>query len=770
MTRSRMIALIAAVVLIGYLPVLPPLWVLLCLFTLSLLFALRRRTGFLAVFFCAGLLWAGCYGHHLMSRLLPSHWEGIDLQASGVVVGLPEQGLSHGAPVQRFHFRLQGPLCDSDDRCLPASGLLKLSWYSAQTLKPGDTGVLLVRLKRPHGMMNPGGFDYHSWLISQGFIGTGYVRDEGENRLVGSRVALLDQWRSQAVDRLLPTLNRLTHGGLIRALLLGDRRGIGPERWQQLVTTGTIHLIVISGLHVGLIAAVGYGMGIVCLLLTGRRAVLHLIPPCTAIIFAAAYSLAAGLSLPTVRALIMVVAVMLTVFLRRPGDVIDRLVLALLVCLLIDPLAVAGLSLWLSFSAVAVLVYASAGYRVFVHRMWPRWWRSFLAPHGWLLVGLLPVLASLTGQLAILSPLANCIAVPLFSFLVVPMVFLSGALQLAGCGIDWLWRGVDVLLGVFIGWLNVIESGFGAMQWYAPLPTPLTLFLAMIGVLWFLAPKGLPSRWLGLLCVLPIILYRPPIASGGVKVTVLDVGQGLAVVMQTHGHTVVYDVGPASDEFDTVTAVVLPFLHRQGVRTIDALIISHNDNDHAGRWPLLAEKMQIKKLYFGEPPEHGAPIVAGLASTRCQHQRWHWDGVDFAILNLHTPTQARGNNSSCVLHIQAGKQSVLLPGDIERSVELNLVTALGKQLKSTVLLAPHHGSRTSSSWPWVKTVAPEHVIISNGYRNRFNHPVAEIVGRYETLGAEIYRSDRDGAVQFFLGGNGPLHIRRQRLMKRRYWL
>ena len=764
MTRTGTIALCLGITAVAYLPNLIPLVYLVPALLLAALACRRWPYAWPVAGFLLGMLWATFFGMRLMANLLPLTEEGIALNAQGYVAGLPETGFVRGEPVQRFTFVAQS-LCHPGGECLSQVGRLKLSWYGGEPVMPGDRMQLMVRLKRPHGMMNPGGFDYQSWLVSQRYIAQGYVRQGRANEVERAipLAAQLDRWRFNAIGHLARALIGLENAGVVRALLLGDKRAIDADRRQLLIDTGTIHLAVISGLHIGLIAAVGYGLGLVFVGIFRRQAAVHRLPVLFAVVFAFVYSAAAGFSLPTQRALTMVLVVMLATALRRHVAMLDRLLLALLVCLVFDPLAVTTPSLWLSFGAVAILLYVSqfpgAGR---LHR--------WLLPHLALLFGLLPLLAAALGQWSPLSLLANLVAVPLFSVMLVPLVFVAGSLEAVFGSAAGLWGVIDTTLALWFQHLHWLVSLTGNGALYLPPVQPLALGLAVVGVIWLLGPAVLPARALGVVCLLPLLLWRNTINVGEARVTVLDVGQGLSVVVKTRGHTLVYDVGPASDQFDTASAVVLPYLRRQGVRHLDALVISHGDNDHAGRWPVLAEKLDLQKMYVGEALEGAA------SSDYCRDQSWQWDGVQFRFFNsvkTYALASSRpGNNSSCVLMVRSGDQSLLIPGDIERDVERRLVDYYGEALSSTVLIAPHHGSKTSSSWPWVKTVVPDYVVVTSGYRNRFHHPSAAVVTRYELLGASVYRSDRDGAVEFTLTGRNSdaIDILPHRTQKWRYWL
>jgi competence protein ComEC len=479
------------------------------------------------------------------------------------------------------------------------------------------------------------------------------------------------------------------------------------------------------------------------------------------------YSLAAGFSLPTQRALVMVAVVMAAIFLRRQLSAGYGLLLALLICLLLDPLAPASLSFWLSFSAVSVIVYGLCG-RV----MRTSWWQGLRVQ--WLaFIGLLPVLAVFFGQLSGLSPLANTVLVPVFSLFIVPLNFLSMLLVV----VMPQWAGaLFSLLDQVLGW----QLDYLAWLLAVPFPTLLKvpavhgfdLLLACVGVVILLLPRAMPLRCCGLVLMAPLLLTRPvAINKGDMVLTVLDVGQGLSVVVQTAKHVLVYDIGPAfSDSFSTGSAVVAPYLNNRGVDRVDMLVLSHSDNDHSGNWAQFIERVDVKGVAYGEAL---VSSPRGLTAHPClAGEPWVWDDVTFSF--YHPAGDERGtlsaNNMSCVLKISTAGTSVLLTGDIERPVEARLVSSLSELLVSDILVAPHHGSKTSSSWPFIRSVKPKHIVFTTGYRNRFGHPHSDIVKRYRLQGTEIYNSASDGAIIFTVKQGKISSVQRYRSQLNRYWL
>jgi competence protein ComEC len=763
-----MIAAALGIASISVFPELPPPFVAWAALPLIVLWRLYpRATGTPLIFLILGMLWGIHYGHALLEQRFPRQYEAIDLWVDGKVTGLPVHSQRRGEPVQRFDFKLESGLCPAvveQGQCIAGVKQLRLSWYGQDALQPGQRWHLRVRLKRPHATANPAGFDYQSWLIQQGIDAVGYVRDDPGNQLLAGQQLTVDGLRWSFSASMDKQLEELPYLPILKALLIADMRAISPQQWQMFARTGTTHLMVISGLHVSLIALLVFHLCrwlsiICCPWLAAER--------CAAVCSVGAavvYSVAAGFSLPTQRALLMLVVWMTCIFFRRHLAPSQGLVMALLLCLLFDPLAPIGLSFWLSFVAVAVIFYGSVGRRQ--QRSGPD--LGYLAQYL-VFIGMIPVLALLLGKVSLLSPLANLLAVPAFNLLIVPFNLLAALL--VGVNNDIavaLWQLLDRLIHYAFYYLQLLDQCFptGVLV-IAEVPL-LAKLLAILGALLVLLPRGMPLRASGLLLLLPLFFLKPlPPKYGDVVVTVLDVGQGLSVVVQTHHHRLVYDLGPAySDEFDTATTVVLPYLQSRGIDRIDRLVLSHGDNDHAGGWQALLAELPVQSLYYGEYLNgfdvRARPCMAG--------QRWQWEGVAFEFLHPRRGVSyGKSNNYSCVLKVTAGKVSFLLPGDIEESVELTLLRSNRRQLAATVLLAPHHGSSTSSSWAFLKQVAPEQVVFSSGYHNSFGHPQPAIELRYRQGGSLIHSTRDHGAITFkTVAGElfSPTHFRQQHP---RYW-
>jgi len=769
MAAASLSFLLGVITLLG-LPSLPePRWLLALLLLLPLLIWQRqRRVVHLIGWLLLGLLWGWWRATLLLADPLPTALEGVDLQLDAEVIGLLP-------PDQRPQRLLLRPLAlYHHDQALPSPGLLRVNSYQPVALQPGERWRLTVRLWQPRGLLNAGGFDYEKWLRQQRIGATGYLRaTPPPQRLAAAAAWSLPQLRQQLANRLAATTDDPTIGALLQALVVGDRQALPAAAWEILNATGTSHLLAISGLHIGMVA------GFVALLSGGiwrrcQRCTLAIATPravvLPALLAATGYALLAGGSLPTQRALLMLLVLSLAIWRQRPLATTDALALALFAVLIWDPLAPLAVSFWLSFGAVAIILYGMQ------QRLRPRgWWWRYGRLQWLLTLAMLPLLVLLFGRISLSAPLINLLAIPwlggvlallLPALLLLPLLpqLALPLLTLAAQLLAWLWQG-----------LTLAAAALPAQP--LPHPSPLLVGLALIGVGWLLAPRGWPLRWLGAipLLVLLIGVAPAPLPSGAVAVTMLDVGQGLAVVVRSRHHQLLYDTGPRfSDRFDAGAAVVVPWLQQQGITHLDRVIVSHSDGDHAGGMAAVAAALPIDQLLAGEPQRIDAGAAAALQQTPITHcyrgQQWHWDGIDFRM--VWPPAEAilaHDNDRSCVLLVSGGGHQLLLTGDISAAAEAQLL-ALEPTLRADLLFAPHHGSRTSSSGALLQQLAARWVLISNGHRRRQYFPHPSVLARYRAHAITPLESARDGAITLQWGGvDGDLIIRRGRQQLQRWW-
>lgn len=753
-----------------------PAWLLLLPFVLFLALSVQRFR-LLWILLC-GFLWALLHAVATIQINLPASLEGVDLVLEGDIVSIPQRFGDHN----RFEFKITqafqltaGPENKLQlDTTMPLPMRVRLDWYGVhEPLFAGDRWRMLVRLKSPHGFMNPGGFDYEGWLFAQGINATGYVkRSENNRRLMQNTTGVsLTALRHRVVHALQAQLQNLKYPGILIALAVGDRQMIHTEQWELLASTGTSHLVAISGLHIGLVAGLMFIVGTFIWRLSvrlwpalGVRISAKSFASVLALISALIYGALAGFSLPTVRALIMLVVVLLGFLLKREMRPFSALMLALFLVLLIDPFAVNTPGFWLSFLAVAVLIFIGSD-RPHQHLGFSRWPHIQLT----LTLALLPVTLVWFQRAALSGALANVIAIPLIAMLVVP-------LTLAGTLLLFLFKPLAIYLFRFADFLLEqvffpLLSGFSEWplsQWMQASPPLWTWIPAVVGILLLIAPKGFPARWLAVVLLMPLFLALPDKPKEGeVWFSLLDVGQGLAAVIQTHSHVLVYDTGPQfSEDFDTGRAVVLPFLRQQGIKHFDKLMISHADKDHAGGVLSLTKVIMPAEILSSDPAYFAA---GGLKVKNCHGLAgWVWEGVTFEILHPQDRVYKGRNNNSCVLKVSSAGGSVLLPGDIESEAEYGLL-AEGMDLKADILLVPHHGSRTSSTEAFIKAVKPRYALFATGYRNRYGFPKVDIVERYRREGAQALISYQQGALLFRLKKGGGINPISYRSEVQRYW-
>ena len=656
--------------------------------------------------------------------------------------------MADNASVRRLRLVVE-VLEDTDRRCIDLEGRrLRLNWHFPPPVRAGEAWRLAAEVRAPWGYQNPGGFDYERWLMANGVNGTGYVR-HGE-RLGSSEPAPLERVHRAIAERVQRFRNR-AH---LLALATGDGRHLDNDDWSLLRGTGTVHLLVVSGLHVGLVAVFGLLVG---------RAIGRLLPwwltrvpvgrvaAVVALAAVAGFVWLSGAGIPAVRAGVMAGCGILAFASGRTVAPGRWLALAAAAVLLVEPLAPLSAGFWLSFGAVCLLL---AG----LSNRWPPYgWLPGLARAQWIMVlGMTPLVAFVVGEAAPAAGLANLYAVPWVSVVVVPLVLsgLATSVLLPSLS-DLCWTGADAALSALLGYLQWLD-GIGVRK----LPTgPLQLAAGL------LALGGLLSacNWRAVLACLPlyatglaVLDHRP--TFGEVRTISLDVGQGSAVLIDTRRHRLLYDAGARfASGFDLGEAVVLPAIAATGPPRLDRMIVSHGDIDHAGGVPAVLDGIPVDSLVANVPGLGGRPCIRG--------DRWTWDGVDFEILHPPKSFAMPGNDASCVLGVTARSGRVLLPGDIEKGAE-RLLVARGLE-PVDLLFAPHHGSNTSSTVGFVETLSPPIAVAMAGLGNRYGHPHPAVVRRYVRAGADVRVTGRDGALTWH--SNRPGHIESLREQRRLSW-
>lgn len=726
-------------------PALPPPWLVGLAVLVGLAAMLHRQSRPLAPFML-GLVWALAYHHWVLSERLPTSLDNQRVVFTGTITGLPEPtGLG-------WRFLIEDARLLDTGESLP---LIRAHWYAGPVVQPGERWRFEGSLRRPRGMSNPGGFDYEAWLYAQGIGAVASVRS---GDIAESGASSLSDWRRRVRERLGETLSAQAGGHRLIALVVGDRSVLDDRDWDILQATGTGHLMVISGLHVGMVAAAVFGL----VSMIGWLGLLRVPWPQQwlaaplALAAAALYAGLAGFAVPTQRALLMVALLLLARLRYRQINPWIFWLAALCTVAALAPAAPLRAGFWLSFVAVGLLLLGMGG-RLAIRGLWWRWgraqWVIFVGLWPWLLLWGMP--GSLT------APVVNLVAIPWVSLLVVPAALLGTLADLLG-GSSWLLvMAAYALNGLF----SLLEL---AASWQGPVAQPFpgwgNWLIGLSGALMLVSPLSRVLRIPALSCLL--VLFIPPVArpeAGAFRVTVLDVGQGLSVLVQTRSRVLLYDTGARlRSGFDLGEAVVSPALQELGVRHIDLLLLSHADNDHAGGAAAVMQRFPTRRVLSGQASE-----LAELDAQPCEPgESWKWDDVEFRIVYSAAPP-APANERSCVLHVVGKHGSVLLPGDLGIRGEYQMLEA---SLQSELLLAPHHGSRTSSSYAFIRAVSPRWVVFSSAYHSPFGHPHPQVVERYRELRAEPVYTARSGALQFDFGTDDPGMISWQwRDEMRRFW-
>ncbi len=769
-------------------PELAPRWLsvaLVCVALVAGAFLLLRKSGAiiwltLSVALVLGASFTTLRADWRMSQALASVWEGRDIDLVGIVDELPQAD----AQGVRFAFAVEQVL--TPKATVPPR--IALGWYKATikelqgeplpTIRAGERWRLTVRLKRPHGYANPNGFDVEAWMLESELRATGTVRGDEPNRRLaanaGRPIDYLNLLRDRLRERMRQALEGQRYAGVLIALALGDQRSIPESDWALFNATAVSHLLSISGAHVTLFAT-WVALAVFAIWRRSPRLVSRMPAQLAAAIVAStvavAYAALSGFAVPAQRTCYMLVTAALALTLRRSLSPWLILSWALAFVLVIDPWAVLAVGFWFSFMAVAMLMYVTVG------RVGERpWWHTLLITQAAVTVGLAPLSIALFQQVSLVGPIANAVAIPLITMLVVPLT------------LAWLIIPIDLLLTVahqLIAWLTLGLHGLMTLPtplWTQHMPPWWTVGLALLGSLILLAPRGSPHRWLGLVWCVPLFAIMPARpADGEFSLAVLDIGQGTAAVVQTARHTMVYDTGPRwTDTSDAGSRLIAPYLRAAGSSHIHGLVVSHLDIDHSGGAKSLLKSVPVDWMLtsvFAEAEIVKTANERNVEALGCAAgQSWTWDGVRFDVLHPdignYQEDKLKTNDRSCVVKISTPRFSALLTADVEAISEADIVeryAATPLTLKSDVLLMPHHGSLTSSTPEFIGAVAPTLALINAGYRNRFGHPREGVLARYTERNIAVMRTDWHGAITLN-SVDGISKIEKARDTRKRYWV
>lgn len=742
-----------------FFPQLPSLFITFNLLFLSILFSLLIRIKYLILLpaFLAGFAFTLWHAHSISSFTLNKDWEEKPLLVRGTITSLPAPG-KFGTT---FTFKLN-TLSDKIHTEYP-DATIRLNWphkFTPKHLKAADTWQLSVKLKRIHGVQSPKAYDYEAWAFENGIRASGVVLDARDNQFLQSQFSPLLKLRQFLQEKIQAS----GHSPWLMALMLGERIGISQADWQVLRNTGTNHLMAIGGLHIGMAAGFAYFL---MNFIWRRLPRLSLIMPAqqvsalAALFIGYSYAALSGFSLPAQRASVMLVVGMLAIFFKRNIHSWNIFSLAILCVLIINPLAVLSESFCLSFLTIALILYAME------NRVSPSgfWWK-----HGriqWVIgLGLIPCSFYFFQECSILSFIANSISIPWLAIGILPLCLLANIFFLISPSLAslLLWVADKSLAGLWMILSLLSQSHFSS--WPLSIPNLLYFLLMMSGFLLLLMPAGLPLRWLGLIWILPAFLYQPSKpAQGEYWLNLLDVGQGLSVIIQTAKHTLVYDTGPNLGSSDMGASVVLPFLRNIKTTKIDLMVISHSDNDHIGGMKAILHAYPHTLIKTSVPSD----IACSHAYFCNAGDSWVWDGVKFTFIYPFNHDTGDRNNSSCVLSIDNGSYKVLLPGDIEKKAELDLISETPQLLQANLIIAPHHGSQTSGLEAFIRWVNPEIVLYATGYRNRYHFPHESVLETYERLKVQAYDTVDSGSMRFKIGKNADPISERWRVSNKRYW-
>lgn len=676
--------------------------------------------------------------------------------------------------VSRFEFTLSDIESESDHQAWWfRKPKIRLSCYNcSHQFDINQSWRFKAKLKPIHGSMNPGGFDYEAWAHYQGLQARGYILAEQDAQYLGA-ILNFQSLRQAFANRLKPLLASSSFEGIYSALLFADRQAINGEQWEVLQKTGTIHLMAISGLHIALVGLMGFALGRWLWRVPIKRFEywpVQWFGAGGALVAVTLYSVLAGFSIPTQRAWIMALVMIGFLFWRRKLQFWPMLMLAAFLVVAWQPGSVLSQGFWLSFLAVA-LIFS------WLSLPWARklkGWQSLLAVQWVLSLGLMPALWWFYQQVPVYSLLANLIAVPFVSFIGLPLLFIIALIELIAPGLvmpllklsDLLWRGVWWFLNMLTEW----SFGYWVISarelWQVVL-----IYCVLFTVVLWRNVRFIKSARLGWVLLALVVWFWPitsqQLQSQDVRISLLDVGQGQALVIETADHVLVYDTGPSfGDRFNGASIAITPYLRHQGWQKIDRLLVSHADQDHAGGTEQLLKDWVVDEKYSGQPKRLGLPGFEDCHTL----EPWQWNGVQFGVISVRPFNPMTHNDLSCVLTVSVDEHRFIVTGDLSSQFENQLLQLKSaEEWKTQVVVAGHHGSRYSSSSQWLAALEPDYLLFSAGYLNRYGFPHPDVVARAEQQDIKMLNTACEGAIQFKLEAQQGWQLENRARISQKRW-
>ena len=711
-----------------------------------------------------GISWASIsiYFWSLSNNSLVAQVQKTEL--TGYVCGIPSSFGNN----QRFDFCLTN--INEQSVGLFSSNKVRLNWYSYSgkplpVVNAGEAWMFNVKLKPIHGKANPGSIDSEKWMVSNDYVGSGSIKN-------GKEIALDDKFfqrhyhkaRQSIFDALSSVSTGFDNPGFVQAILLGEKQNIAPEQLEAFQNTGTSHLLAISGLHVGIAALWSYWI-VSGLWRLSNRLCLR-VPAQTAgqygaIIGAIGLLLVSGMGLPAQRACTMLVLFIMSKRMFRHYSLKRVLGFTIILLGLINPLAILSVSFWLSFFAILVISMVISR-KFLVSSKISAWfsvnWHLFLM--------MLPITLLFFSYYSVGSLIANLLLIPLVSFAITPLAYL-GSITL-GLSVEFgqlLLSGVDMLVTLMFK----LQTLIGAADWLViqSAPSTLVVILIFLATGFWLVPKKLVHPMFAVsLTFLSLMVWLQKEEQDDFRMVVFDIGQGLAIYVETKEGNLLYDTGWGNADFQHASSIILPFFRGRNIKTLDKLIISHGDNDHSGGVSAILEHISVRAVVYGEPTEYARTKTEVTSESCHSHPHWVWGETHFNFIRFESVRSTTGNNSSCVLSITHKEDKILLTGDIEKRVEKELVER--RIAHHDILIAPHHGSKTSSTQSFIEQIQPNDVIFSTGYANQWGFPRTEVVERYKQIGSRIWITHKDGAL-LVLEGDDRLKVNSWRDISPHFW-